>query len=146
MSKTNKIRKLKLQVGRLQRDNDCLSYTNSQFMREARYLSRPFQRIEPPVFRSDNPFEEGQLNTLIKYIYDQMNLSIQRAMDDTQSVYVDDMKFILYLDRYTLRSLQCITNYHDLTSDSQGNFVFRGHRIVVVEHCNNTHCNFVRVK
>lgn len=141
MSKTKKVARLQRKVDSLEKQ---LYFANSEFCQR---INRPvkFQTTERPVFRSSNCFEEQHLNTLIHYIYSEMDKAYNMAcqMGETNP---DNIKFVLYIDQDTYYDLRKISGYYDFDHDVEsGKIKFRGHEVVLTA-MSERYVHFARIK
>jgi hypothetical protein len=141
MSKTKKVARLQRKVDYLEKQ---LAFANSEFCQR---INRPvkFQTTERPVFRSSDSFEEQHLNTLIHYIYSEMDKAYNMAcqMGETDP---SEVEFILYMDHDTYYDLHNINNYHDFKCDVEsGKIKFRGHEVVLTT-MSKRYVHFARIK
>lgn len=140
MSKTTKLRRLKGKVSQLENKICVLEWSNQKLMKEIQPL--PLRHYtQPPEFRSSDYSEEQHYQKLINYIYSKMDQLYNDALEKDWRENIDDIKFILYIDRRTLMSLLDVTGYKDLEATNNG-YLFRGHK--VVEVTGEGHINLVR--
>ena len=145
MSKTNKIRKLKLQNIQLKKDNLWLTYSNERLTSDVLKQTRTYhQPISPPEYRDNNYSIEQEVNQLHKYVYKQMNQFYQEIYDVYPDTLHDDIEFVLYLSERLYHKLHVC--YNDNNWNTVDNKVyFRGNRVILI-HSEDYHCNFVRIK
>lgn len=141
MSKTKKVARLQRKVDSLEKQ---LAFANSEFCQR---INRPvrFQTTERPVFRSSDRFEEQHLNSLIHYIYSEMDKAYNMAyeMGETNS---ENIKFVLYMDNDTYYDLYNICGYRDFETDAaSGKIKFRGY-LVVLTTMSGRYVHFARIK
>lgn len=140
MSKTTKLRRLKGKVSQLENKICVLEWSNQKLMKGLQ--PAPFRHYtQPPEFRSGDYSEEQYYQKLINYIYSKMDQIYNDALEKDWRENIDDIKFILYIDRRTLMSLLDVTGYKDLEATNNG-YLFRGHK--VVEVTGEGHINLVR--
>lgn len=145
ISKTKKIKRLSKKVEGLLKEVAFLKWNNKQLFDDMKYHARKFKEpTPPPVFRSNNYYEEKELNALVEYVYRRMDESYQKALDDCPRSYISDIKFCLYLDRAVYYKLARVSGYNDFRVYKGTNITFGDHQVVLVE--DEGHCNFVRIK
>lgn len=144
MSKTSKIRKLKKQLIAKQKEIDFQAWQIKQRLRDTAINPVKFRMEPPPVFYSNNRFEEDELNRMVRYVYRQMEKEYQMACDLDPYCKIDNINFTLYLGREIYYRLLRVTGYHDFEDNLDGTRKFRGHDVVLVDE--NMHCRFVRVR
>lgn len=131
MSKTNKIRKLKLQNIKLKKDNSWLTFSNERLLSDALKQTRTYhQPISPPEYRHNDYSIEQEVNQLHEYVYKQMNQFYQEIYDVYPSLSIDP-EFVLYLSERLYYKL------HICHSDNNWNTVdnkvyFRGNRVILI--------------
>jgi hypothetical protein len=146
MSKTNKIRKLKLQNIQLKKDNSRLVYSNERLLSDVLKQTRTYhQPISPPEYLHNNYSIEQKVNQLHEYVYKQMNQFYQEIYDMYPSTTsIKDIEFVLYLSERLYHKLHVC--YNDNTWNRVDNNIYFHDQRVILIHSEDYHCNFVRIK
>ena len=146
MSKTNKIRRLKLHNIQLKKDNAWLTFSNERLLSDVLKQARTYhQPISPPEYRHNDYSVEQEVNQLHDYVYGQINQFYQEIYDMYPSTTSsEDIEFVLYLSERLYHKLH--VSYNDTNWNTvDNNIYFLGQRVILI-HSEEYHCNFVRIK
>lgn len=142
MSKTKKIKRLENKIKSLQSHNSILEWGISDLIKKQNYKPPSNYYTPRPEIRSSSVCEEEEYNRLLDYLYRAMDKEYQRIIDTEEEILIDDVKFIVYMGRYTVGKLQNVAGLRDFHQTEVG-LEFRGHEVVLVDQRDYIH--FVRV-
>lgn len=105
-------------------------------------------QFEQPTFGSTCRDEEIRINDIVRFMYKKIRYCIRREEYITGGwVNHSGTEWILYIDKDTFNELSFIPGYDSFTQEQDGfNYMFHGHRVIIVEPEHERHVNFVRIK